>query len=243
MKASRFSGMYALLCACCAACTFAQTLSFAGRDWIVKSSDEPVGPGPNLFSSSLVRKSGRSAVLSAGPGGRGKTSAYSSAEIYSKEYFGYGMFELRFSRKGAFDRNAVFGFFLYDSDNPPGYSEADVELARWGIVDAPEGQFTVHPVRSPDEYFIFDLPEDTFSFVARIEWKRESVSMYLGSAGGAEIARWTYAGGALPFSGAAGEKARVHCNMWLFGGRDPALDGALSVRLDDFRFSPDDGGF
>ncbi len=200
MKASRFSGMYALLCACCAACTFAQTLSFAGRDWIVKSSDEPVGPGPNLFSSSLVRKSGRSAVLSAGPGGRGKTSAYSSAEIYSKEYFGYGMFELRFSRKGAFDRNAVFGFFLYDSDNPPGYSEADVELARWGIVDAPEGQFTVHPVRSPDEYFIFDLPEDTFSFVARID-------------------------------------------MWLFGGRDPALDGALSVRLDDFRFSPDDGGF
>lgn len=243
MNASRFTGLCALLVAVSASCAFAQTLSFAGCDWTIKSSESPVGPGPNLFSRSAVRKSGRAVVLSAVPAGKDKTRSYYSAEIYSKEYFGYGTFELKFSLKGRLDRNAVFGFFLYDGGNPPGFSEADVELARWGIVDAPEAQFTVHPVRSPDEYFIFSLPDEALAFVARIVWTRGQVLMSLGAADGAEIARWTYAGAALPFSASAGEKVRVHCNVWLFEGGDPAFDGVLSVKLEEFRFSPDDGGF
>ena len=217
-----------------------KTVHFSGYDWSVRESAGPEGPGPNYFASRSVFFSRFGILLSLRERHPFFSEArYESSEIFSSGRFSYGTFELDFIREDSFDSRAVFGFFLYDGENPPNFSEADFESSRWDNPENNEGQFSVQPGGFPGQSFAFSIPGGIGEYTAIIHWTRDRMEFAFMTKDGKEFARWAYVGNSLPFSVSETETVRVHANLWLFGGSHPAGDGSLSVLLTGFRYIPE----
>jgi hypothetical protein len=107
-------------------------LSFAGRNWKVKMSDFPVGPGPNYFSDDAhdvwVDDKGLHLTISNHDG------RWNCTEVILQESLGYGtyVFQLR-GRVDLMDPNMVVGFFTWDNEVPElEYRELTIEFTRGG---------------------------------------------------------------------------------------------------------------
>lgn len=217
-----------------------KTVFFGGYEWVIKESQAPVGPGPNLFSARSIAQTGEGVTLGISKRSVfGKERLYGS-EMYSREFFGYGSFELDFRRSGRFDSAVVFGFFLYNNDNNPFFSEVDFELARWAIPEAHEGQFTVQPYELSGNFITFPVPDGAGEYTVLIDWKRDRIDFALVERDGTTVFEWSYLGGSLPLMAEGDDVARVHLNFWQFKGMAPAGDGELSVEVTGFRYRPGD---
>ena len=83
------------------------SLTFAGRNWRVKSSLVPVGPGPNLFSNNaedvFVDAQGRLHLRIVNRGGQ-----WYSTEVISTGAYGYGTYTFQLAGAVDFDPNSPF---------------------------------------------------------------------------------------------------------------------------------------
>jgi hypothetical protein len=103
----------------------AGVIRFAGYEWKVKESKDPVGPGPNLFGSRGVRMdtAGRLhlAIVK-------ERTGWFCSEVALNRSLGYGKYRF-FVKFGKLDRNAVLGLFLWDYSAPRlHFREMDIEV-------------------------------------------------------------------------------------------------------------------
>ena len=113
-------------------------LSFAGRQWIIKTHlDSLVGPGNNYFSDFVndvfVDDNGYLHLTITERDGK-----WYSTEVVSEENMGFGTYT--FTIEGnplIFDKNAVLGLFTWDDSTfqVEANSEVDIEFAKWGNED------------------------------------------------------------------------------------------------------------
>ena len=213
----------------------AAELSFAGYQWQVKDGYDY--PGKNHWSSrqAWVDEAGALHLRLE------KRGLWYCAEVISREYFSYGRFS--FQVIGELDRldpQVVLGLFLY---HPASLEEADVEVARWGRPQNPNGLFGLYRQERHDaQPFRFVLPEGTYS-TYQIEWLPEQLR-FVGQYGHrsdeeAVFARWQY-----PKKPVLGDllferrHLQVRMNLWLYGGRQPQNGKDVEVVIHDFQYRP-----
>lgn len=185
-------------------------IGFSGRQWEVKQSSSPVGPGPNYFSDSAesVWVDGQDRLhLSITQ----QSGHWTCAEVVCLDKLGYGTYTFHVSSglKGMHP-NAVLGLFTYDlGAAEQHHREIDVEVARWGWPGNANTQYVVQPYYRDQNIHRFDLPFDygRFSF----EWTPQAVT-FLTRADPDVRQEWWYVGDDLPSPG--GEQLRL--NLWIF---------------------------
>lgn len=109
-------------------------IHFAGRIWDVKSSNQPVGPGPNYFSPFYddvwVDDKGYLHLTI-----DQHNDIWYSSEVISQDTMGYGTYTWVIQSDAmAFSENVVLGLFTWDDSTfiTDGNSEVDIELSKWG---------------------------------------------------------------------------------------------------------------
>ncbi|HCO93045.1 MAG TPA: hypothetical protein DIU00_03695 [Phycisphaerales bacterium] len=147
-------------------------LSFAGRNWKVKSFDFPAGPGPNYFSDSendvWVDGEGLHLTISY------QDDRWYCSEVILQECLGYGIYIFQLhGRVDLIDPNMVIGLFTWDNEAPESaYRELDIEFTRWGNSDDPtNAQYVVQPwnVRTRHRFTI-DLLDTDQDLTCYIIW-------------------------------------------------------------------------
>lgn len=219
-------------------------LDFSSYRWLVRENLEREGPGNNRFGGqnvSVFLNQDGSLVLALTL----QDGIWKSAEVSTSRYLGYGTyaFKVRTPPFGL-DRNLVLGLFTYSAARGYNHREIDIEFSAWGQPGQPvAGQYVVQPWDKPGNMVLFDVSRikgpATYTFTWS-EAKLEFVS-WLGYGPRPEpgspliIAEWEFTNAkAIPKP-----SAQVHMNLYLMKGTEPpAGDGALSVTIDGFQFTP-----
>jgi len=219
-----------------------RTVQFAGYDWTVKASSEPVGPGPNYFDdteeSVFVDGEGHLHLRIADRGGEWRCS-----EVVANASLGYGtyMFTLDTALEDL-DENTVVGLFTWEDCVPEyHYREIDVEFSRWGDPAAENAQFIVQPGDAASNRHRFFLDTQDGASAHSFDWREDRVSFSsaLGSDPtpdypGLSVGSWTYAGSDIPPAG--NENPRI--SFWLLNGSPPANGQGAEVIIRAFDFVP-----
>lgn len=214
-----------------------RTLWFSGYIWMVKQSEEPVGPGPNLFGSGpqnvAVDRRGRLHLRITQSGDQ-----WICAEVINSRSLGYGTYRFYLQTDVTdFDPNVVLGLFTW-SDNPAyAHREIDIEFAQWGERGAPNAQYVVQPAEE-GRYIRFRMPRGVARSVHSFHWEPGSVGFSSRSGWDAERGKilyaWTFRGGDIPVPG--DENPRI--NLWLYQGRPPTDGREVEVIIAEFQFVP-----
>lgn len=209
-------------------------ISFSGYRWRVIEYAEPRGPGPTLFDrrNAYLDSAGRLVLETSYRDGR-----WTGAQLFLDRSLGYGSYELVLAPMARFlDAAAVFGFYTWDEDPAWANRELDIELARWGIVAAPNLNFVVQPADGRPEragLAAFDFSART---TLRFEWTADRVRFQVENERGSFA--WEFPGpikAPYPFGVPPRGRERVGLNLWLFGGLDPAF--ADRVVIERFAFT------
>jgi hypothetical protein len=231
----------------------AVTLQFAGRNWTVKQSNSPVGPGPNRFSSSPsdVWSDDNGLHLTIHKTG----SVWYSTEIILNESLGYGtyMFQTT-SRQDILDTNATFGAFTWDSaggDSIPNNPnrEIDFEDGRWGKpTDRTNSQAVVQPYFVNGNLQRISLPDLSAdaALTRFFTWSPTTIEFYtlrghyspLSFPAEAVINHYSYvANGTTHLIPTPGQE-NFRFNLWLYQSTAPAGNQPVEVVVNDFAFLP-----
>jgi hypothetical protein len=220
-------------------------LSFAGRNWKVKMSDFPAGPGPNYFSDDVkdvwVDDEGLHLTVSNLDG------RWYCTEVILQESFGYGtyVFQLR-GRVDLLDPNMVIGLFTWDNEAPElAYRELDIEFTRWGNSDdLTNAQYVVQPWnRRMLHRFTVNQSHTEQDLTCYLIWHPTNIKFqtyhgqHLGSNPPKEslIQAWSYSGVEVPEPG----KENVRFNFWLHEGQEPTNKQRGEFVITGFDHSPD----
>ncbi len=222
-------------------------INFSGRDWIVKFSVIPTGPGLNYFNdeanSVFVDAQGQLhlKIIKAG-------DIWYSSEVILKDSPGYGeyIFYLA-SRADQIDKNAVLGMFTWDTFAPSfNYREIDIEISRWGQDANDNSQFVVQPWYKSSNMHRFNSDFSGNNSVHSFNWSASKISFkslrgFNASSQNSSdsINSWDYTGSDIPPPG--GENARI--NLWLFDpanalGKPPSDGKEVEVIIREFKFVP-----
>ncbi|HDR9105414.1 TPA: glycoside hydrolase family 16 protein [Burkholderia vietnamiensis] len=211
----------------------AREIRFSGYSWLVRNSGgQTGGPGPNVFSGTpdavdvLPDGSLRLSILKTGSG-------WSCAEVILHQALGYGSYEIEVENNPAdMDRQAVFGFFSYDSSPEQSHRELDVELSYWGNPDDDRNsQFVVQPDRPGHKNrFVVKEPGTLY----RIHWTRGVAEFTALSSDGSVLRHWVQRE-AVPDAA----DARIDLNLWLAKGRPPQTGLNVEFVVKRFRFTPE----
>ena len=199
-----------------------RTLTFAGRQWAVKSGCG-LGPGPNCWSDSeqsvWVDGSGQLHLKISNING-----TWYSAEVYTSACTHYGLH--RFFVIGPvdnLDKNVVAALFLYKDDQ----TEIDIEFARWGEANPTyNAQYVVQPSATPGNREQFSMTLSISDTTHYIDWSSAVVRFksihghYQEPPDSAHlIHEWSYTGDDIPTEG---ECLQTHINLWLDDGNPPS---------------------
>jgi hypothetical protein len=231
----------------------AVTLQFAGRNWKVKQASNPVGPGPNRFSSSPQdvwsdQQGLHLTIQRTGP-------YWYSTEVILDESLGYGTYLFQTtSRQDIFNANATFGAFTWDTfgDSPipnSPHREIDFEDARWGNASDPaNSQVVVQPYYVAGNLERITLPD--LSQDARLtrffKWSPGKIEFYslLGHhsptkfPAEAVIHHLVYLDNQTTHRVPEPGRENFRFNLWLFRGVDPVGNQPVEVVINDFAFLP-----
>ena len=173
---------------------------------------------------------------------------WTAAELFTTERLGFGTYQWQIEGPiDTFDANVVLGLFPYGPAHGigvDGTNEIDIEFARWGHPDGPNGDFTNYPASGST------IGEHTFSFMlsgtlstARFTWTSTSITDFLfdglepidGS--GTPLETWTYMP-EQPNLDIPQEPLPLGMNLWCFEA--PPSDGnPVEIVVRDFQFVPE----
>jgi hypothetical protein len=221
--------------------SFATKINFSGHVWAVKSSQTPVGPGPNYFSDSRenvwVDGEGKLHLKVARRDGQ-----WHCAEIVSEESFGLGTYRFQVSTPlEKFDPNLILGLYTWSDSSDFANREIDIECALWGQADETNNaQFVVQPFPPGDRRLRFHVPAQletaTYSFCWQTnQVKFSCLSDHAGMPAGHDhgIQEWNFTGGAIPPPG----DENVRMNLWLLKGQPPLDAKDVEIIISKFEFS------
>lgn len=201
-------------------------ISFGGYSWQVKSSNSPVGPGPNVFSTENVSVDSQGLHLQIAH----RNGTWTAAEVIGDTSLGYGTYTFTVaSAVNSLDPQVVLGMFTWSDKARFNHREVDIEVARWGNPSDPSNaQFVVQPWDAAGNLSRFNVSTEnptTYSFT----WTPGRIH-FEASTG----ATFTVTGDEVPPAG--GETPRI--NLWLFEGNPPQDGQPVEVVLSNFRFEP-----
>lgn len=213
----------------------ARIITFAGEKWEVRtSSEEPSGPGPNIFSDSKenvwVDSDGKLHLKITMRNGK-----WICAGVTLLKSYGYGkyIFELD-SHVDRLDKNVVNGLFLYENDE----QEVDIEFSKWSIAENMDAQYATQPSEKNGNKKRFFLNNTNKQSVHWIYWKPNAIDFasYRGRLSDTAndqniIQKWTYAGSDIPKN----RDETVKINLWLFKGMPPSNKKETEVVLSGFK--------
>jgi hypothetical protein len=240
--------------------------AFAGYQWKYKDATSPVGPGPNRFSGTSdfawVDSNGYLHLKIAK-----KNNQWTCSEVISTKVFGYGTYIMTcMNDVSVFDKNAVFGFFTWDSYSfqTQGNSEIDVEFSRWGNGnDTNLMSFSAQPVwfSTPGPY-----AERTYKPTVETKYMKQPVTYMfkwtadsvhwesyegLNFPGSNKLAEWTFDNTNQPrrkiegpntsdpiIIPAPSDSTNVRFNMWLLNGAAPSNGQEHEVIISSFKYLP-----
>lgn len=223
-----------------------QTLLFSGYEWRVKSG-EAMGPGPNAWNAANVWLDAKKQLHLKIANRDGK---WTCAEVETTKRLGFGTYEFQVvGRIDRLDRNIVLGLFNYPTRDvgADGTNEIDIEFARWGYEDAPNGNFTVWPpvkeVKEGSDTFRFTLTDDVT--VQRFEWTSQKIlfESLRGQGKKADdlLHRWLFQPDEA-LRHIPQQPLPVLINLWLFGGKAPTDGKEVELVIRRFRFTPAKAG-
>ena len=219
-----------------------RTIQFAGYQWQVKSSDCPVGPGPNFFSDRQediwVDINGYLHLTI-----KQRDGNWYSTEVIADTSLGYGKYVFQIQGQiNLLDQNTVVGLFTWDSDAPQfNFREIDIEFSRWGIPANDNAQFVVQPYTTPANIFRYDIQTSNLQTSHSFTWTQPAVIFqslfgHLSTPVSQSdvIQDWSYSGNDIPPSG--DENTRI--NFWLVNGNPPSDGLDTEIVITDFEFIP-----
>lgn len=240
---------------------YGRTVTFAGREWAVKSAPSPVGPGGNYFADDAnavwVDAQGRLHLAVRNVGGR-----WQSAEVMSLDQPGFGTYWFTTeSELEDLDANLTFGAFTWD---PYGdetmvpnslHREIDFEDSRWGQPGiATTSQVVVQPYDVGGNLVRFTIPDlaGAPTLTRFLSWNADRIE-FVAARGrhspfrvpvASLLHRSVYthspsAGRHVPTEG----RARFHFNLWINRDGAPRNGREAEVVISDFRFSDIAGTF
>jgi MYXO-CTERM domain-containing protein len=224
----------------------AATLDWKGHTWQV-TSGAMAGVCQGSPANVTIDANGYLHFHIANAGG-----AWTASEIFTTDKLGFGTYQWQVDGPiDAYDKNVVLGLFPYgpaagigsDSTN-----EIDIEYARWGRADGPNGDWTDYPASGTtigEMSYTFSLGGATLS-TSRFVWTAASItSSLLGGlvpVGGMEglIKSWTYAP-SNPTVNIPQQALPLGMNLWCFDA--PPSDGhPVEIVIRDFTFVPAGSG-
>jgi hypothetical protein len=215
---------------------FNRRLPFSGYEWLVKSTRQPEGPGPNWFSDD----DGNVRVDSEGHLHlriEHREKRWYCAEVVCGESLGHGRYLFQVSAGAeTINENAVLGLFTWDTDPEYANREMDVEISRWGEVANDNAQFVIFPLTVADKCHRFNIEPGSDGTTHIIDWRQDRISYrsLRGDADGKPIHSWEYAAPDIHPPG--NENARI--NLWLYRGAPPSDGQEIEVVVSRFQFVP-----
>ncbi|AOY01029.1 glycoside hydrolase family 16 protein [Jeongeupia sp. USM3] len=194
------------------------------------------GPGPNQFDNRNVwhDEQGRMHLAIVKRDGQ-----WTCAEAVLGRALGFGRYEFEIEQLPELGPELVLGFFNYASYGTAidGTNEIDIEIARWGNPDHPNGNFTVWPADPAfgKRHHGFEVRPGAGPVRFSFDWLPTAVDFEV-SQGQTVLARWRHA----PENPQAMIPQRplpVMINYWLFEGRAPQVRPPEIV-VTAFRFTP-----
>lgn len=217
------------------------SLSFAGYEWRVKSSEDLVGPGPNFFSNRkedvFVDDNGRLHLRIVNRDGQ-----WYATEVINTESLGYGLYTFHLDTQvDQLDPNVVLGLFTWDDNAPEeNYREIDIEFSRWGQSEDENAQYVIQPWEKTTNIHRFNVELDSPTSTHSFFWHPNGV-LFQSSHGHhstasdpADIQSWFYQGDDIPSPG----EENVRINLWLRGGEAPINGQDSEVIITNFSFTP-----
>lgn len=207
-----------------------RTVRFSGYEWAVKSSEAPMGPGPNFFSAEpravFVDAEGRLHLrIFKSPRG------WECTEVGLTRQLGYGTYSFTVDTPPErIDDRAVLGLFTYGNDPEHHHREIDVELSRWGDPSSPNAQLVVQPYQLQTNIKRFEVPVKLRGVRYEFAWRPDSVAFR--AVGPSFREEWTFSGPNVPTP--KDEAARI--NFWLLEGKPPAVPKTYEVVVSKFSF-------
>lgn len=216
-----------------------RTIRWSGYTWWVKTSKEPVGPGPNWFSDSArnawVDQQGRLHLRITYQNGR-----WHCAEVVCAQSLGYGTYRFYVaSPVSNMDPHVVLGLFTWSDDPAYANREIDIEFATWGDgASSLNAQYVVQPA-TEERSHRFHMDRRIRTSVHSFTWLENSVSFL--SVRGAKpnpasptdiIQEWKFASENIPQRG--DENPRI--NLWLVRGKPPQNGREVEVVISRFEF-------
>jgi hypothetical protein len=240
-------------------------LQFADREWVIKHSEGPMGPGPNYFTDHpndvFVDQNGYLHLSISERNG-----VWRCTEVVSVDTMGYGTYIWTIQGNPVnIDRNVVLGLFTWDTYTfqEQANSEVDIEFSKWGVADQDTTlQYGVQPINFGTYYPERDYkPEadpdlwigvSTHAFTwtdTLITWESWRGDTY---GNGTPDASWTfdlnnpprskYEGGLwsdpiiIP---APGENTNARMNLWLINGPEgPFIPVPHEMIIQNFEYLP-----
>ena len=211
------------------AAALANSLSFGGHSWMVKSSIGTVGPGPNRYAAKNATVDAAGNLHLQITKDKGK---WYSSEIVNTASLGYGTYRWTATTDlSMLDRNVVLGLFTWNDLPDYANREIDIEVARWGsATDPTNAQFVVQPYGNPGHLQRFVQPAGGPSTL-EFTWSPGRID-YLVSQGAVVVASWSYLAPDVPMPG--GETVRM--NLWQYQGLAPANGQPLEVVFSNFDY-------
>jgi len=213
--------------------TFQDEISFSGYKWFVKSSDSPVGPGPNDFSNSSdnvwIDKDGQLHLRITN-----RDEKWYCAEVGTKESFGYGKYVFTLeSRVDNINENVVLGLFTWSNAPEYNHREIDIEFTRWEDQENDNAQFVVQPWSNAGNVYRFNVKNlGVYQSTSSFNWQSDYISFL--SIYGQDYATFSYAGKDIPVPG----DENVRINLWLVWGHPPSDSNEVEIVVKKFEFIP-----
>ena len=178
-------------------------------------------------------------------------SGWTSSELFTADRLGFGTYQWQVDGPiDSYDKNVVLGLFPYGPAagiGADGTNEIDIEYARWGQANGPNGDWTDYPASGTttgELSYTFTLAPATLS-TSRFVWSATSIADVLlsglqpidGTTG--LIKSWTYAP-PNPTVNVPQQALPLGMNLWCFDS--PPSDGnPVEIVIRDFVFVPGGG--
>jgi hypothetical protein len=178
---------------------------------------------------------------------------WTAAELFTTDRLGFGTYQWQVDGPiDSYDKNVVLGLFPYGPAagvGGDGTNEIDIEYARWGQANGPNGDWTDYPASGTtvgEKSYTFSLGGGTLS-TSRFVWSSTSIAnallgglQPLGSTTGL-IDSWTYAP-SNPTTNIPQQSLPLGMNLWCFDA-PPSNGQPVEIVIRDFVYvSPDSAG-
>ncbi|HEY4394534.1 MAG TPA: hypothetical protein VGP64_10745 [Polyangia bacterium] len=179
--------------------------------------------------------------------------AWTASELFTTDRLGFGTYQWQVDGPiDSYDKNVVLGLFPYGPAagiGADGTNEIDIEYARWGQANGPNGDWTDYPASGStvgELSYTFSLGPSTLS-TSRFVWSSSSIASALlgdlqavGSVTGL-IKSWTYAP-SNPTTNVPQQSLPLGMNLWCFDAA-PSDGKPVEIIIRDFVYvSPVGGG-